>query len=143
MLACIAVWLALPSGGAVSAVSPPCAEEQSEPVTHDGVLWWLLRRPSWRAPPGRPAPPHVVEATADSLTVTWAPPADGGPLPTTGYDVEYRAAGDVDYVAWPHVGEALEARIAGLIEVTAYEIRVRAANELGAGDWSLPGTGTT
>ena len=123
--------------------STPCAEEGSEPVTDEGVLWWLLRRPWWRAPPGRPAPPEIVEATEDSLTAAWVAPSDGGPFPTVGYDVEYRAAGDVDYVAWPHDSDSPPATIAGLMEVTAYEIRVRAANEFGAGDWSLPGTGTT
>ena len=125
------------------AASTPCVEEQSEPVTDEGVLWWLLRRPLWRAPPGRPAPPGIVEATEDSLTAAWAAPLDGGPFPTIGYDVEYRAVGDADYVAWPHDSDSLAATIPGLMEVTTYEIRVRAANEFGAGDWSLPGIGTT
>ena len=142
VLGSIAVGLVAP-GRAEPAVSTPCAEEQSGPVADDSVLWWLLRRPWWRAPPGRLAPPAIVEATADSLAVAWAPLADGGPLPTTGYDVEYRAAGDTDYVAWPHDRDSLEATITGLIEVTTYEIRVRAVNEFGAGDWSLPGTATT
>lgn len=147
------VWLACALGSiavglmahdvAEPAASLPCAEEQSEPVTGEGALWWLLRRPWWRAPPGRPAPPDIVEATEDSLSSTWAVPSDGGPFPTIGYDVEYRAVGDADYVAWPHDSDSPAATITGLMEVTAYEIRVRAANEFGVGDWSLPGTGTT
>lgn len=133
--------LVAPSGS--PAASTPCAEEQSDPVTDEAVLWWLVRRPWWRAPPGRPGPPDILQATADSLKATWAAPADGSPLPTTGYDVEYRAAGDADYIAWPHDSAASEATITGLVDVTTYEIRVRAANEFGDGDWSLPGTGTT
>ena len=85
----------------------------------------------------------ILEATEDSLTATWAAPSDDGPFPTTGYDVEYRAAADADYVAWPHDGDSPRAMINGLAEVTTYEIRVRGENEFGTGDWSLPGTGTT
>ena len=129
--------------GAGPAASTPCAEEQSDPVTEEGVLWWLVSRAWWRAPPGRPVPPDIVGATEDSLTATWAAPAGVSPFPTTRYDVEYRAAGEADYVAWPHDSDSPEATITGLIEVTTYEIRVRAANEVGAGQWSLPGTGTT
>ncbi|MCY3812067.1 MAG: fibronectin type III domain-containing protein [Gammaproteobacteria bacterium] len=141
MIASFAVGL-VPPGGAEPAASTPCAEEQSEPLTDD-VLWWLVRRPWWRAPPGRPEPPDIVQATGDSLTAIWPPPADGSPVPTTGYDVGYRAAGDADYIAWPHDSDAPEATITGLVDDTTYQIRVRAANEFGAGDWSLPGTGTT
>lgn len=144
------IWLACVLGSiAVGLVAPgatelaaPCAEEQSEPVT-DGVLWWLVRRPWWRAPPGPPAPPDIVQATEDSLTATWAAPTDGSPLPTTRYEVQYRAAGEAAYMAWPHEGDSSMATITGLVDVTTYQIRVRAENEIGVGDWSLPGTGTT
>ena len=144
-LACVlagaVVGLAAPPNGAQPVGTTPCAEEQSE--TEDpGLLWWLSRRPWWRAPPGRLGPPVIVEPTEDSLTATWAPP-DDGPFPATGYDVQYRAAADADYVAWPHDGDSPRTMIVGLAEVTTYEIRIRAENEFGTGDWSLPGTGTT
>ena len=145
-LACVlagaVVGLAAPPNGAQPAGTTPCAEEQSEPED-PGLLWWLSRRPWWRAPPGRPAPPVIVEPTEDSLTATWAAPPDDGPFPATGYDVQYRAAADADYVAWPHDGDSPRTMIVGLAEVTTYEIRIRAENEFGTGDWSLPGTGTT
>ena len=145
------VWLACVLAGTAVGVAPPpddaepvgtapCAEEQSEPED-PGLLWWLSRRP-WRALPGRPATPVIVEPTEDSLTATWAPPG-GDVFPPTGYDVQFRAAADADYVAWPHDGDLPIATITGLVEVTTYEIRVRAGNEFGAGDWSSPGTGTT
>ena len=144
-LACVLAGIAFgaerPPGGAEPYPTAPCAEEQSEP-DDAGLLWWLSRRPWWRAPPGRPGPPVIVEPTEDSLTATWAVPPDDGVFPTTGYDVQYRVAG-ADYVAWPHDGDLPEATITGLAEVTTYEIRVRAENEFGTGDWSLPGTGTT
>ena len=141
VLAGVAVGLAAPGNGAKPAGTTPCADEQSE--TEDpGLLWWLSRRPWWRAPPGSPSPPVIVEPTEDSLTATWAAAPDDGVFPTTGYDVQYRVAG-ADYVAWPHDGDLLKARITGLVEDTTYEIRVRGENEFATGDWSLPGTGTT
>ena len=142
VLAGIAVGLAAPPNGAEPVGTTPCAEEQSDPED-PGLLWWLSRRAWWRAPPGRPAPPVILEPTEDSLTATWAPPPDDGPFPPTAYDVQYRVAADAEYVAWPHDGDALAATITGLVEVTTYEIRVRGENEFGTGDWSLPGTGTT
>ena len=84
-----------------------------------------------------------MDATEDSLTATWAVSPDDGAFPTTDYDVQYRVAGDADYVVWPHVGDSPKVVIKGLVEATTYEIRVRAGNEFGAGDWSLPGTGKT
>ena len=143
VLASIAAGIVTPGGSVEPTALVPCAEEQSVPVTGDAVQWLLSRRPWWRAPAGRPAPPDIVEAGEDSLTATWADPSDDSPLPVTGYDVEYRPVGDVDYVAWPHDGGSLTATITGLIDLTTYEVRVRAANEFGAGEWSLPGTGTT
>ena len=141
-LAGVVVGLVAPPNGADPVGTTPCAEEQSEP-DDPGLLWWLSRRPWWRAPPGRPGPPVILEATEDSLTATWATPSDDGPFPTTGYEVQYRVANGADYVAWPHDGDSPRAMINGLAEVTTYEIRVRGENEFGTGDWSLPGTGTT
>ena len=142
VLAGIAFAAEPPPGAAEPYATTPCAEEQSE-SDDAALLWWLSRRPWWRAPPGRPAPPAVLEATEDSLTATWAAPPDDGPFPTAGYDVQYRAAADADYVGWPHDGDSPRARITGLVEVTTYEIRVRGRNEFGTGNWSLPGSGTT
>lgn len=139
VLAGVAVGLAAPANGAKPAETTPCADEQTE---DPGLLWWLSRRPWWRAPPGSPSPPVIVEPTEDSLTATWAAAPDDGVFPTTGYAVQYRVAG-ADYVAWPHDGDLLKARITGLVEDTTYEVRVRGENEFGTGDWSLPGTGTT
>ena len=142
MVAGVAVGIGSPPHGAEPVANAACADEQSEP-DDAGLIWWLSRRPWWRAPPGRPAPPVIVDAAEDSLTATWAVSPDDGVFPTTDYDVQYRVAGDADYVVWPHDGDSPKVVIQGLVEVTTYEIRVRAGNEFGAGDWSLPGTGTT
>ena len=140
----VAVGFVLVGPGAESVAPTLGAEEESRPAEVDAHLleWWFGRR-WWRAPPARTAPPTVPEATADSLTATWTEPPDSGALPTDSYDIEYRVAGDAHYVAWAHAGDAATATITGLAETTTYEIRVRAENEFGAGDWSLPATGRT
>ena len=108
-------------------------------------------------PPRAPATPVVsaVADSTDSLTVTWAAPANAGRPAIDSYDVQYRASGATDWIDGPDhsttttvtglVAYTLHAaRVTGLIANTLYEARVRAVNDEGNSDWSdPPGAGRT
>ena len=71
-------------------------------------------------------------ASATELDVTWRKPLGT----VTGYDLEYRLP---DAAAWEdagHTGADTTATITGLATGTAYEVRVRGTNGIGAGPWS-------
>jgi len=145
---------------AVLALAAAChavaaAEGDPEPVHNDAadadaladgpgdvLLWWLVRRRIWRELPGAPAPPTVTTASPTSLLVKWTPPSDTLSA-IVGYDLEYRVEGEGRYATWTHDGEATDATLTDLTPSTQYEVRVRASNQAGSGDWSAPGTGKT
>ena len=81
----------------------------------------------------------MAAASATSLRVTWAPPANSGP-PITDYDYRYRAAGQ-----WIEVtdttGPGSSATIAGLTADTSYFVQVRATNADGTSRWSFSSDG--
>ena len=89
------------------------------------------------------------------LTVAWRPPADDGGDAVTGYDVEYKESAAEDRAAatpgdprsgWVdsgHTGSGTTTQITGLDNGASYEIRVRAVNSVGPGEWSASATGTT
>ena len=102
-------------------------------------------------PPRAPATPVVsaVADSTDSLTVTWAAPANAGRPAIDSYDLQYRASGATDWIDGPDhstttavtglVAYTLHAaRVTGLIANTLYEARVRAVNDEGNSDWSDP-----
>ena len=100
-------------------------------------------------PPDAPAD-LAVSSTANGLTVTWTAPVMTGKPPLTGYDVEQRlrtsAAGAVTPVwgAWTdasHTGTAASASITGLTPEATYQVRVRAVNAEGNGEWAGPEEG--
>ncbi len=100
-------------------------------------------------PPDAPAD-LAVSSTANGLTVTWTAPVMTGKPPLTGYDVEQRlrtsAAGAVNAVwgAWTdasHTGTAASASITGLTPEATYQVRVRAVNAEGNGEWAGPEEG--
>ena len=95
-------------------------------------------------PPAAPAAPSVSSAagTIDSLDVSWSAPGNAGKPAISGYGLQYRAGGGA-WADWPHAGTGTAATIAGLEADTAYEARVRASNDEGAGPWSPPGAGRT
>lgn len=100
--------------------------------------------------PARPSTP-TVEAGNQSLVVTWVAPADNG-LDISGYDVEHCigtcASNSDDWTdVPPHSGTDPRHEITGLVNGTAYKVRVRAINDLGGagegeGPWSSIRTAT-
>ena len=123
---------AVPASGAEDDEAAPAA-------SLDAVLWLLQRRRPLG--PDAPPPPEVAAASATSLTATWTAPEDADDI--VDYDVQYRADGAPTYIDWEHAGTATRSAISGLVEDTTYQVRVRAGNDMGAGDWSEPGSGTT
>ena len=87
-------------------------------------------------PPAAPDAPSAPRLTAGEtwLEASWTAPADNGAA-VTDYDVEYRAAGG-NWTDVSHAGTATTKRIEGLATDTDHEVRVRASNAAGAGDWS-------
>ena len=85
-------------------------------------------------PPGTPDAPTLTP-TASNLAVAWTAPDNTGPA-VTGYDVQYRASGAADWTDAPFTGTGTATTLGGLSAGTAYEVRVRATSDEGAGGWS-------
>ncbi|MCY3811055.1 MAG: fibronectin type III domain-containing protein, partial [Gammaproteobacteria bacterium] len=90
--------------------------------------------------PDAPAAPTLT-AGATWLAASWTAPADNGAA-ITGYDVHYRETGG-NWTDASHAGTSTTKRIGDLTADTAYEVRVRASNAEGAGDWSASASGRT
>ena len=139
----LAVGAAWTSAVVVWAAEPQADTEQADGAPKDAaVLQQLSRSRWWQRIPGPPGSPLVAEATADSLTLSWTA-ADPRALEILGYDIAYRAAGSEEFLQRPGEGPETRAVLDNLAEATTYDIRVRARNELGSGDWSAQGSGTT
>ena len=83
--------------------------------------------------PDAPSAPSLT-AGETWLEASWTAPDDNGSA-ITGYDVHYRETGG-NWQDANHTGTGTTKRITGLAADTAYEVRVRASNAEGAGDWS-------
>ena len=90
--------------------------------------------------PSRPSAP-TVSAGDGLLDVSWRAPASNG-AEIDDYDVEYRRSGAATWRDHPGAFLGLNARIGNLENGTTYEVRVRAGNSVGKGEWSPSGTGT-
>ena len=90
--------------------------------------------------PDAPAAPTLTAGTT-WLEASWTAPSDNGSA-ITGYDLHYRTSGG-NWTDASHAGTATTKRIDGLTADTAYEVRVRASNAEGAGDWSASTSGRT
>ena len=88
--------------------------------------------PAAEAPDAPSAPTLTVGETW--IEATWTAPADNDSA-ITGYDVHYRETGG-NWTDANHSGTATTMRITGLTADTAYQVRVRASNAEGEGDWS-------
>ena len=128
------------AAGIHSGVASAAEAEAAE--LDDGLMRWLMRSRWWRLTPEQPATPTLSDTSYDRLTVSWTEP-ESAVFEVVDYDMQYRAADTGGFITWAHDGSATEATITGLKEVTEYEVRVRAENEAGKGDWSEVASGTT
>ena len=97
-------------------------------------------------PPPAPDAPTVEAAATDghtALSVSWQAPATTGGSSITGYDVEYGKQGSDDWSSENVAITGVTAAITSVLPDTLYEVRVRAENADGWGEWSEPGTGRT
>ena len=98
---------------------------------------------SARTDAGVPDAPSAPTLTAGTtwLEASWTEPADNGAA-ITDYDVQYRETG-TNWQTASHAGTGTTKRIESLVADTAYDVRVRASNAAGTGDWSTPASGRT
>jgi surface protein len=96
-------------------------------------------------PGAAPAAPTGLTLTAGAgqLTASWTAPAATGGSPITDYVVEYRTSPSGTWTTFADgVSTATTATITGLTNGTAYDVRISAANSLGAGTASATATAT-
>ena len=87
-------------------------------------------------PPAAPDSPTLTSSTATSLTVSWTPPANGGPA-LRSYEGQYRAAAETSFApGWDRVGAVTEATVGELERGVLYEVQVRAISAEGVSEWS-------
>ena len=75
------------------------------------------------------------------MTVSWtAPVANGADI--TDYDIEYSTDNGANWTEWnaSNTSTELSASIPNLVSGTTYQVRVRAQNSVGEGDWSAAST---
>ena len=102
--------------------------------------------------PAAPTAPTVSTLSPTALEATWNPPSDlGNPSAIESYDVQYRKAGEADWLDGPFGVAGTRAVLEGLEAGTSYEVRVLARNarnprnpdRVHAENWSVPGAGIT
>ncbi|MDE0693937.1 MAG: SUMF1/EgtB/PvdO family nonheme iron enzyme [Gammaproteobacteria bacterium] len=131
----VTVRLPATTGGCspAGAICTPDGQPLSAPATA------TIPGPSAEAPDAPSAPRLTAGETW--LEASWTTPADNGSA-ITGYDVHYRETGG-NWTDANHTATTATKRINGLTADTAYEVRVRASNAEGAGDWSPAASGHT
>ncbi len=96
-------------------------------------------------PPSAPDAPAVnaVAGASSRLSVSWTAPSNTGKPAITSYDIQYRRGSSGAWTNGPRDVTGTTAVITRLSGNTAYQVRVRATNAEGDGDWSTPASGTT
>ena len=92
--------------------------------------------------PDAPAAPTLT-SSGTTMTVSWtAPLANGAGI--TDYDIEYSSDNGANWTEWnaSNTSTGLSASIPNLVNGTTYQVRVRAQNSVGEGDWSPASTHT-
>ena len=92
------------------------------------------------AVPDTPNPP-VITPGNNRLALSWDAPADNGSA-ITDYDIRYSIEDEEDWNEYSHTGAGRANTITGLVNGTAYDVQIRARNDVGATDWSPSSTGT-
>lgn len=93
--------------------------------------------------PDAPNSPIITADGAFSLAVNWEEPANDGGSRVTGYNLQYRIGSSGGFTDAGYSGAGTGHTITGLRQGTQYQVRVRASNGEGTGEWSRPGTGAT
>ena len=112
----------------------------------NGAGDWLQRSGVVPTIPGKPTG-LMLTAGDTQLSAAWTAPASDGGAAITGYDVEYKTDSATDQAGsnnnptsgWVDVNVSVSGRtatITGLTNGTDYDVRVRAENSEGTGDWS-------
>ncbi len=113
------------------------------------VAWVAANEARAQAVPAAPTG-IMLTATTNSLSVGWTVPASDGDSPITFYDLHYieSAATDKADDKWTLVtrvwsdGE-LSYTLAELLDGVAYDVRLRAVNSVGPGEWSATTSAST
>ena len=131
----VTVRLPATTGGcdATGAICTPDGRPLSAPASA------TIEGPATDVPDAPSAPTLTVGTTW--LEASWTAPAANGSA-ITDYDLHYRESGG-NWTDASHAGTGTTKRIESLVADTAYEVRVRASNAEGAGDWSAAASGRT
>ena len=86
-----------------------------------------------------PGTPTDLDVTAGDtkLLLSWTAPSDTGAagVSLAGYDVQYKTTAAAEWTDFTHTGTGTTAEITGLVNDTAYDVRVRARNASGVSVW--------
>ena len=93
-------------------------------------------------PPEKPDPPTASQQSLTSLTFAWQEPANTGPE-IDDYDAQYRKGTSGTWTEVEDVALAHSVTLDGLDQNSVYQLRIRAENDEGDGEWSDPGASTT
>ncbi len=105
-----------------------------EIVTHSLVIYVN----DIREAPGIPAAPMLSTPSSNprsSIAVSWEAPVNTGPA-INDYDVTYRVSSTSNWMDANVHGTSTSTTLNGLMSGTIYDVRVRASNVEGVGDWS-------
>ena len=88
--------------------------------------------------PAKPAAPVVsgTSGSTTSLDESWTAPAIDGKPAIDNYDLRYRQGTSGNWTDGPQDRTGTSATIGSLDSDTEYQVRVRASNDEGDGDWS-------
>ncbi|NXS26706.1 IGFN1 protein, partial [Pomatostomus ruficeps] len=92
-----------------------------------------------KASPGAPAPPEIISASKDTITISWKAPRKTGTSQIMGYIVQKRKKGTVTWLPVTNVPvKDKKLKVTSLKKGVQYEFRVAAVNAAGTGQPSDP-----